>query len=92
MLAIDCPHCGTRDQTEFAYGGEAHRERPAAPETLSDAAWADFVFMRTNTKGVFAERWYHAAGCRRWFNALRDTSTDRVIATYDIGAPRPDPE
>ena len=33
---------------------------------------------RTSTQeGVRVERWYwtHSAGCRRWFNALRDTAT-----------------
>jgi len=85
MLTIPCPNCGERDQSEFAYGGEAHRTRPAAPETLTDAQWADYVFMRTNTKGLFAERWCHAAGCRKWFNALRDTATDRLVEIYAIG-------
>ncbi len=89
MLTIRCPYCGARDQTEFAYGGEAHIVRPARPADLNDAEWAEFVFMRTNTKGVLAERWYHAAGCRRWFNALRDTTTDRFLATYPMGEARP---
>ena len=46
--------------------------------------------MRANTKGVYAERWRHARGCGRFFNALRDTSTDRILATYKTGEPRPD--
>ena len=91
MLLVPCPNCGERDQSEFHYGGEAHRTRPTAPETLSDAEWADYVFMRTNTKGVFAERWCHAAGCRKWFNALRDTSTDAFLAVYRIGEAPPRP-
>ena len=41
--------------------------------------------MRDNPRGPFRERWVHAAGCRRWFQALRDTSTHRLIATYPIG-------
>lgn len=85
MFLITCPYCGTRDQSEFHYAGEAHIVRPAEPDKLTDAEWADFVFMRTNTKGVFAERWQHQSGCRKWFNALRDTSTDRFLATYRIG-------
>ena len=32
--------------------------------------------MRANTKGVHAERWRHVRGCGRFFNALRDTTTD----------------
>ena len=45
--------------------------------------------MRTNPKGVHAERWNHAHGCQRWFNALRDTVSDRILATYKAGEPRP---
>ena len=37
----------------------------------------------------WAERWAHAAGCRRWFNAIRDTATHRVIATYRQGEEPP---
>ena len=85
MFIITCPHCGPRDEDEFSYGGEAHIARPASPAELTDAGWADFVFMRTNTKGVFAERWYHAAGCRKWFNVLRNTATDRILAVYGMG-------
>lgn len=90
MLMIRCPWCGPRDETEFQYGGEAHIARPEAPDQLSDAEWANYVFMRTNTKGLFAERWMHAAGCRRWFHAVRDTATDRLVAVYKLGEPRPD--
>ncbi|MCA8932674.1 MAG: sarcosine oxidase subunit delta, partial [Rhodospirillaceae bacterium] len=47
MFLISCPNCGPRDQTEFACGGEAHIVRPAKPDELSDAEWADYLFMRT---------------------------------------------
>lgn len=90
MLLIHCPYCGPRDQTEFAYGGEAHRARPTDGATLTDAQWAQYVFMRKNTKGVFAERWMHAAGCRKWFNALRNTATDEIVAVYKMGEAPPD--
>jgi sarcosine oxidase subunit delta len=40
---------------------------------------------------VHAERWRHAHGCGRFFNALRDTTTDRILAVYETGKPRPDP-
>jgi heterotetrameric sarcosine oxidase delta subunit len=85
MLLIPCPYCGPRDETEFAYGGEAHVERPKEPEALSDAAWADYLFMTANTKGVFLERWVHSHGCRRWFNAARDTLTNEILAVYEMG-------
>ncbi|MEK9673883.1 MAG: sarcosine oxidase subunit delta [Rhodospirillaceae bacterium] len=89
MLLIDCPHCGPRPEIEFRYGGEAHIARPENPDALSDAEWADYLFMRRNTKGVFAERWMHAAGCRRWFNALRDTASYKILATYKAGEQPP---
>jgi sarcosine oxidase subunit delta len=90
MLLIECPNCGRRAEIEFRCGGEAHLARPIDPESLNDRQWAWFLFYRTNAMGVRAERWLHAHGCGRWFNALRDTLTDRVIATYPVGQPRPD--
>jgi len=90
MLLIPCPYCGERDIAEFGYGGEAHRARPADPAALSDAEWAGYLFMRRNPKGVFAERWHHAAGCRRWFNVVRDTATDAILAVYKTGEPQPE--
>jgi len=89
MFLINCPWCGKRDQSEFSYGGEAHIARPKDSADLSDDAWSSFVFLRTNPKGVFAERWNHAAGCRRWFNALRNTATDEILAIYRIGEQPP---
>ena len=45
--------------------------------------------MRANTRGLHAERWRHAHGCGRFFNALRDTTSDHFAATYLIGTPPP---
>jgi len=90
MLSIPCPCCGPRDETEFACGGEAHIVRPKNPAKLSDEAWADYLFMRTNTKGRFAERWFHASGCRRWFNVIRDTVSHEVLAVYKMGEKPPE--
>ncbi|KAA5607449.1 sarcosine oxidase subunit delta [Roseospira marina] len=89
MLLIECPWCGPREETEFHYGGQAHVARPADPAALSDEAWGTYVFLRDNPKGEFAERWCHAAGCRRWFNVLRDTVSHRMLAVYRMGEPRP---
>ncbi len=92
MLRIDCPYCGLRPEIEFRYGGEAHIARPDDPATLDDEQWADFLFMRRNTKGRFRERWVHAAGCRRWFNAVRDTVSYEILATYKVCDAPPDIE
>ena len=90
MLLIDCPYCGPRPEIEFRHGGEAHVARPADPATLDDAAWADFLYNRTNPKGEHAERWRHVHGCGRFFNAVRDTVSDDFIRTYKTGEPRAD--
>ena len=89
MHLIPCPWCGPREESEFACGGEAHIARPLDPDGLSDAAWADYVFMRTNPKGPHRERWVHIHGCRRWFNMVRDTLSHRIIAVYRVGEEAP---
>ena len=89
MLLIPCPYCGERHEAEFAPGGEAHIARPADPEALDDALWAEYLFMRANPKGVIAERWVHSAGCRRWFNLLRDTVSHKILTAYKIGEAPP---
>jgi len=89
MLLIRCPYCGPRAEIEFRGGGEAHIARPIDPAATSDAQWADFLFFRSNSRGPHAERWLHAYGCQRWFNAVRDTVSDRITTTYKSGEPRP---
>ncbi|MGX9888199.1 sarcosine oxidase subunit alpha family protein [Streptomyces sp. NPDC002276] len=90
MLLIPCPWCGPRDEAEFHYGGQAHVAYPENQADLTDEEWARYLFFRANPKGPFAERWSHAAGCRRWFNAVRDTSTNEILRVYRSGEPRPD--
>lgn len=89
MLLIECPWCGVRDESEFSYAGEAHIARSLETEKLSDAAWADYLFMRKNPKGLHREQWLHAAGCRRYFNLERDTATYRISGSYKIGEKPP---
>ncbi|MET8131805.1 sarcosine oxidase subunit delta family protein [Streptomyces sp. NPDC005251] len=90
MLLIPCPWCGPRDEAEFHYGGQAHVPYPEDSAALTDEEWARYLFFRDNPKGPFAERWSHAAGCRRWFNAVRDTATNEILSVYRSGEPRPD--
>ncbi|MET8565985.1 sarcosine oxidase subunit alpha family protein [Streptomyces flaveolus] len=90
MLLIPCPWCGPRDEAEFHYGGQAHVSYPQDPSTLTDDEWARYLFFRDNPKGPFAERWSHAAGCRRWFNAVRNTATNEILAVYRVGENRPE--
>ena len=86
MLLITCPHCGPREESEFSCGGEAHIARPLAENGLTDAQFADYLFLRDNPKGLFLERWRHTAGCRRWFNVARDTVTHEIVEIYPMGS------
>ncbi len=90
MLLIRCPFCEMdRPETEFRYGGEALIERPD-PARATDAEWTDYLYNRTNPKGRHAERWRHLHGCGRFFNCLRDTVSDRVLATWRPGERSPE--
>ena len=90
MLIIECPYCGRRDQSEFSNGGEAHVKRPDGSSEISDREWSEYVFIRSNTKGIFYERWVHSHGCKKWFNVVRNTSTDQIIKVYKVNEKRPD--
>ena len=93
VLLIPCPYCAMkRPEIEFRYGGEAHVARPLDPGAVSDPEWAQFLYFRSNPKGPHAERWRHVFGCGRFFNVVRDTVSDRILAAYRAGEPRPDLE
>ena len=85
MLLIACPYCGERPELEFAHGGQAHIARPGNPSETDAQAWVKFLYMRDNSKGLYAERWRHSHGCGKFFNAVRDTTTDHFISTYKVG-------
>jgi sarcosine oxidase subunit delta len=76
---LPCPQCGPRDVYEFRWGGEqSERPRPGA----GGDAWARYLYLRGNAAGAQQEWWYHRAGCRRWFLAVRDTRANRVERTF----------
>lgn len=87
MLLINCPYCGERPEIEFRHAGEAHIARPENPAAMSDEDWTEFLYFRANPKGTHAERWRHTHGCGRFFNAQRDTVSDKFIRTYRVGEP-----
>lgn len=90
MLLIRCPYCAAeRPELEFSYAGEAHIERPKDPSQLSDEEWKNHLFVRRNPRGTHFERWRHLHGCGRFFNAVRDTVSDKFVMTYKAGQPRP---
>ena len=82
-MLVPCPWCGERDESEFSFGGEAHLERPQ--ESCSDKEWTEYIFMRKNIKGEHKERWIHINGCRQWFNAVRNTTTNTFLQTSKPG-------
>lgn len=77
MLRLMCPLCGLRDETEFAYGGDATVERPAVDDS-SPERWHAYVFLRDNPRGPHREYWHHVLGCRQWLVVERDTVTHHV--------------
>ncbi len=90
MLLIRCPYCEEdRPELEFRHAGEAHIVRPSAADDVSDEDFEAFLFLRDNRKGRTFERWRHVHGCGRFFNAVRDTVSDRFITTYKAGENRP---
>ena len=91
MLLIHCPYCDeTLPELEYVYAGEAHIARPEKPADQTDAEWEEYLFIRANPKGPHFERWRHIHGCGRFFNAVRDTVTDKFLTTYKSGLPKPD--
>jgi len=81
MLLLNCPNCGSRNVSEFRFGGESN-PRPREPMLTSDAKWNDFLYLREDKQGVQTEWWYHRAGCGLWFLAERHTYTSQVLKTY----------
>ncbi|WP_274425874.1 sarcosine oxidase subunit delta [Chelativorans sp. YIM 93263] len=91
MLLIHCPYCEEeRPEPEFRHAGEAHIARAENITELSDEEFERHFFIRSNPKGIAFERWRHMHGCARFFNAARDTLSDKFLVTYKIGTPKPD--
>jgi sarcosine oxidase, subunit delta len=89
MLLIHCPYCEeARPELEFRNAGEAHIARSQNLAAISDGDFEAFFFIRSNPKGVIYERWRHIHGCGRFFNAARDTVSDRFFTTYKAGEPK----
>ncbi|MBC8259399.1 MAG: sarcosine oxidase subunit delta [SAR324 cluster bacterium] len=70
---LNCPNCGKRAVSEFAFKSE-FKTRPAADADFSK--WADYVYFRENNMGQQKEWWYHRSGCQSWFLAERDTTNN----------------
>lgn len=91
MLLIRCPYCEEdRPELEFRNAGEAHIARSSNIVGETDEAFEGFFFIRSNPKGLHYERWRHIHGCARFFNAVRDTVSDKFVMTYKAGEAKPD--
>jgi heterotetrameric sarcosine oxidase delta subunit len=84
MLLIPCPHCGPRDEGEFAYGGPL-RHLPPMDGVADAAAWHRALHLGANPRGPLTELWYHASGCETWIAVTRDTTTHDFV---EAPAPR----
>jgi heterotetrameric sarcosine oxidase delta subunit len=76
VLRIDCPWCGVRDESEFRYRGDATEARPAAE--AGTAAFAAYVYARSNPRGWHLEWWLHVGGCRGLVKVLRHTLSHEI--------------
>ncbi|MGI9183562.1 MAG: sarcosine oxidase subunit delta [Solirubrobacteraceae bacterium] len=77
-FVLTCPNCGAREVTDFAFGGELSARPQVRP---SFRELSTYNYFRRNTAGVQREWWFHRSGCRAWFIAERDTSTNHVFFT-----------
>jgi heterotetrameric sarcosine oxidase delta subunit len=77
-FVLECPNCGPREVTDFAYGGELSARPTEAPSFRS---LNTYNYFRRNVAGIQREWWCHRSGCRAWFVAERDTTTNRVRFT-----------
>ncbi len=78
-MRIDCPFCGERDYSEFAYLGDVDCPRPAPGAEDALQRFIDAVYLRENPAGAHRELWYHEFGCRSWVRVTRDTRTHEIL-------------
>ena len=81
MLRIHCPWCGSRDEAEFRYRGDATRARPAAD--AGPEVFAAYLYERDNPCGWHVEWWLHVFGCRRLLQVVRHTLTHEIRSVRD---------
>jgi heterotetrameric sarcosine oxidase delta subunit len=81
---INCPNCGPRGVWEFHFSGPAGDEaRP--PQDADAKSWTNFIYNKSNIRGVQTEWWYHRSACKLWFLVERNTATNEVLGSrrYD---------
>jgi sarcosine oxidase subunit delta len=77
-FVLTCPNCGTREVTDFGFGGEVS-PRPGSKPPKRELN--RYLYFRRNVAGPQREWWVHRSGCRQWFLAERDTRTNEVLWT-----------
>ena len=88
-MLISCPFCGSRDDAEFRYRGDASVTRPAA-DAVPDA-FAAYVYERENPRGWQLEWWQHMHGCRGVVKVLRHTLSHDIAWVGRPGDAAPTP-
>ncbi|MGB1033923.1 MAG: sarcosine oxidase subunit delta [Primorskyibacter sp.] len=83
MQIFPCPFCGPRGETEFHFATEAGHTRPEPAKTVSDAAWADYLYMQEAPKGTSTEVWHHLT-CGEYFIMTRDTVSRAVLSAQAL--------
>ena len=85
MLLTDAP-IARKSGRSWSSAMPARRISPAPPTPCRERrGFRPLFFVRSNPKGIIFERWRHLHGCARFFNAARDTVTDKFIVTYKAG-------
>jgi len=77
MQLFPCPFCGPRAETEFHFAAEAGKARPEPADTVSDAAWAEYLYMQDAPRGMAREIWVHVT-CGEFFVMSRNTLTREI--------------
>ena len=88
-FVLSCPNCGPREVTDFGFGGELSA-RPGERPSFTDLN--RYIYFRDNVAGLQREWWVHRSGCREWFVAERDTTTNEVKWTARVGELPPEGE
>ena len=78
---LACPNCGERSVYEFRFGGEV---KSASAAGRCEDAWFEYTYTKANEAGVQKEWWFHRSGCRQWLQAVRNTRTNKVLATWRL--------
>jgi sarcosine oxidase, subunit delta len=76
VIRVPCPWCGSRSVAECVHHGEP-AARPEV-ETATPPAWRGYLYLEANPCGWVTERWFHRAGCRRFFTVERHTLTNEI--------------